>query len=384
MRRLAPATAGGTSSKDAPPPLPQDGAPSKLAEDYDEDLAVTEVPWHQLNLDGLQGIAAPFKDVSRGDPNIAKYRSILAGCSRHTLQLEDDTMRGTSKLVRGLSKRLGRSTDTTQIMSLNGNPLAELRTAPFFGNLHEYGVGRAVRLYLRLQLSMSLLFVLIFAASLVAVFDNRARNELRNECRLLLKLDRDSVIHNATHPWYGRCGYDGAEVRKLSSLVPDGSSAFETVMTGPMTWNAGACEEFTNATIFTQPVPSLVTDMAEVFVKIPNSDVCAGEQTLVAYWMQLLIVLLIIGALILLRSHAVALAMRDDKARWTAGDYAVLLRGLRDGLEVPDVGERLEARDLHSALKHDLEAMGFGGEQVLGTPYPLALMRTRTLTLTPD
>lgn len=150
-----------------------------------------DVPWHQLNLDGLEGMATPFRNVMRADKSIARQRMILAGCSRHTLEAKEESEASANpKLVRGLSSQNG--TLHSRLLSLNGNPLSELRTAPLCGDLHEFSVCRAVRLYLRLQLEMAALFLLLFALSLVHIVDSSAHCGRSNPRRSLRLPTRNS------------------------------------------------------------------------------------------------------------------------------------------------------------------------------------------------
>ena len=92
--------------------------------------------------------------------------------------------------------------------------------------------------------------------------------------------------------------------------------------------------EFSNVTDWLQPVPFLAQEESEVFVRIPGGAPCAGEMTRIGYWLELVTVVVVLCAIVALRSHAVHLALHDDKVRWTAGDYSILLRGLTDGLLV--------------------------------------------------
>ena len=439
LRSLVPAAA--SSAGAAPDQREAAATPDEdIRESHEDVLNMSSIPWHQLNLDGLEGIATPFQNVQRADRTLAKHRSILQSCSRLTLQSEtDEATGGAPKLVRGLTRSNVKEVSLkAELLSLNGNPLSELRSAPLFGDLHEYSVGRAVRLYLRLQLEMSTLFFLLFALAGYGVYDSSKRNTLRNECRRALDVDFDDVVYNQSSPIYAKCGFEGNPIRPGIAQIPSAWNPATVLMMGPLTWAVGACEEFTNATYYTQPVPSLVTTHADVFVSIPTSDICGGknESTHVAYWLSMLQVLVVIVAIVMLRSRAVSLAMHDDAARWTAADYAVLLRGLRDGLDAKadsraakmaasllhsrlirgrasasaktdakaadaKAGEadakagakpgeasapassasggfpgdaqrthtressRLEARELHACLKHDLNALGFGGKQIV-------------------
>ena len=272
-------------------------------------------------------------------------------------------------------------------VNIYGNPLAEVRTAPLCGDLHEYCVGRAVRLYLRLQLWMSGLFVLMFLLSLLSVVDNSSRNHLRNDCRAALAREYDNVVHNASSSWHARCGYGGSGVRKDIAPIPEGLST-SLILYGPLTWALGACEEYTDETNWTQPVPTVVTSTEEVFVTIDASPICGGHSPRrhAAYWVSFLITLLILGGITLLRARARVLAMRDDRAVWSTADYSVLVRGLTDGLAATaatrggggdgdaahekgaagaDVAPRMEADALLAALMEDLAALGFGEEDVV-------------------
>ena len=141
--RLGPTAAPSVS--ESPPLLP------------DELAAVVDLPpWHALHLDGLDGITEPFREVEQAERQVAKQRSILAGCSSHVLLIKGDEKQ---PVVNGRPVSLGGSStikqnletlQTTlasgwwsgvrtvtlgvQLLSFKGNPLAELRTAPLFGD----------------------------------------------------------------------------------------------------------------------------------------------------------------------------------------------------------------------------------------------------------
>ena len=82
------------------------------------------------------------------------------------------------------------------------------------------------------------------------------------------------------------------------------------------------------------------------------------------YWADFAIVIVVLLAVALLRQRARLLAIRDDRARWTTGDYAVLLRGLCDGLD-PNAPHRVEANELHAALSADLADLGYGPSSIV-------------------
>ena len=228
---------------------------------------VGKTPWHALGLDGLEGITEPFT-ITLADRDLAKQRSIMASCSKSTILVEGASDKGEGKRrpsspVTSLVKMSGvtrrRERVGKQLLSLNGNPIEELRQAPLCGNLTEYSVGRAVRLFLRLQLQMSALFLLLFALAFVKVVDNAFRNAVRNACRAQLFSQYFQVVHNESSPWYGTCGYDGVNVRNFILPIPDGSKAsgglLAAVMSGPLTWTLGTCEEYSNETQYVIPVP---------------------------------------------------------------------------------------------------------------------------------
>jgi hypothetical protein len=236
-----------------------------------------------------------------------------------------------------------------------GNPIAELIPAPFFGKQgSEYGLARAVTLYLRFQVQAACLFAVIFGLSLPHVVDNYIRNDLRNECRAELGLGGNA----------SRCGYDRFSVRSTIDPIPDGTERrLDWLQYGPLHWSPGACEEYASGTNYTLPVPGLEAD---IFVDVTGSPTCGGRRASVAYWFDFLIILVELASLLFLRYQARQAADDDDRQRWTTGDYSVLLRGLDDGLDddQPEASRR-QAFQLREALMEDLAALGFESGKIV-------------------
>ena len=74
----------------------------------------------------------------------------------------------------------------------------------------------------------------------------------------------------------------------------------------------------------------------------------------------------VIAYLVYLRWKVKVLAVADDKRMWTTGDYAVLLRNLKDGLDAdkPE-SERITADALRELVFADLAELGFAREKIV-------------------
>ena len=328
-----------------------------------------EPPWHAMGFDGLEGFFTATRTVALADKELARSRAVLDGCSKATLEpLREGSANSrlitsrpspntSSKSLLGqvgaaASRRAGRA---KAFLSFYGNPIDQLKSAPLFGEMSaaEFGLPRAVVLYLRFQLQAAGFFVIVFLLSLPHVIDSSQRNQLRNACRAELGAGRDA---NA-------CGYDAFDVRPNIAPIPDGvTHVADLVMFGVLTWGLGACEEFAAGSNITEPVPGLDV---RLFVKTPGSVTCSGSLTRIAYWCDFAITLLLLAGLIFLRWQARATAISDDAAVWTTGDYSVLLRGLDDGLDasVPEA-QRRDADSLKLDLLKDMRDLGFGPETI--------------------
>ena len=99
---------------------------------------------------------------------------------------------------------------------------------------------------------------------------------------------------------------------------------------------------------------------SNIFVNLPGSKFCGGSLTNVGLYLDSVIVLSVIAYLVYLRWKVKVLAVADDKRMWTTGDYAVLLRNLKDGLDAdkPE-SERITADALRELVFADLAELGW-------------------------
>ena len=275
----------------------------------------------------LEKMTEPFTEVVPGSRTEAAQRALLAGCTRKLLHVVDEARKSAASPadITGHAKEDTKSDKGTvgtlaggrlangsllaigglpldakasmaagftiltqgartvqefgsQMVSAYGNPIAELKTAPFFGDLGDYGLSRAVRGYVRLQLELVLLFSALFLLSLVHVVDNVQRNALRNDCRAQLSVSYDAVVYGAgangsAVDWYVACGYAGAAVRDNITLIPDGwTQPLELLFFGPLMLGLGTCTEYAAGTRFTQPVPGLKSSTGGAIASVNNGS----------------------------------------------------------------------------------------------------------------
>lgn len=220
--------------------------------------------------------------------------------------------------------------------------------------------------------------------------DNMDRNHMRNMCRSALEQDYAAVTNpnppnRAGDPnpyWWRECGFGGFPVRSwhIPPLPGDlmavqkaevgynnkslSSLAIDFALNGPLTWALGSCGEYSRHTKHMMPVPGFTE--APVFVRLTNATrLCGGAGTAGAFWCDLFGVLVILGYLVYLRYHCRTVAIKEDRSMWTTGDYAVLVRGLANGLDdaVP-ADERLTAGAITTKIFADLKKLGFGRGQI--------------------
>ena len=181
--------------------------------------------------------------------------------------------------------------------------------------------------------------------------------------------------------WYADCGYTGKPIRRteeIKALVGDltnykgeevskydlAMQLVDVVLNGPLTWSLGTCEEYSDVSNHSMPVP--LSSVRSIFVDTPSARFCGGALTNVAIWCDLLVVIGVIAFLVYLRWLVKKVAVADDKSMWTTGDYAVLLRNLKHGLdEEQPLAERMTADVLREQLALDLAELGFTADKVV-------------------
>ena len=354
--------------------------------------------WGFMGLHGLDGFEKPF-EVKMGNLKQAQEQARLMSCTRvrvetTTEKKEPGTQSATNKLFEVVSP-FGRL-----ITDLDRFPffLSEIRKGKGEGKkVHprEFGCSVAVSLYLRFNVEFAVLMILAFILSLPHVVDNVSRNEFRGKCRATLTYDYDALVNGGPSrsaiyfgtnvsanevserpEWYDECGFLGLPIRsQIDPLVGDlknhlkegvsiydwGWDLFNLVLNGPLTWALGSCDEYANMTDHMIPVPYFTPDF--VFTGVYDSYMCGGEIAAFSFWCDLLVVLCVIGFLIYLRWRVRRIAIEEDKSMWTAGDYSVLLRGLRHGLD-PTAESRMSAAELRNLLFQDLAELGFQRDQI--------------------
>lgn len=374
----------GSAAQALPPVVPQP-LPSKeqrLTDAEQQGHTAENLPWHAMGFGGLETFFDNANAVQIADKKTAELRAMLDGCSKVELAVADQTLapegRAFGKVIRvsniadtgalrvasNAMGAIGRFASrqgerAIAFASFYGNEIADMKRAPLLGKVGqinaEYGVPKAMTLYLRFQIQASIFTFMVFLLSLPHVVDSYSRNTLRNECRADLLAGGNASA----------CGYDRYAVRASREipLVPDGfANIVDLAANGQSMWGLGACEEYSNLTNYSLPFPGLGV---QLFVETPSEPTCGGGLASIAYWCDFLITLAVLGGIYFLRYQARAEALADDHARWTTGDYAVMLRNLDDGLdESQPEGERRDADSLRSALEADLEHLGLGGAKV--------------------
>ena len=110
----------------------------------------------------------------------------------------------------------------------------------------------------------------------------------------------------------------------------------------------GACQEYSDASNTTLP---LVGD-ANPFVAVPSSAFCQGPSYYYTFWLDCVNVLVFLVFLARLRRLQRTAARAQDRALWTAADYAILVAHL-------DAGKPAEGDDGQlEAVYADLAALG--------------------------
>ena len=393
----------------------------ELVRDCFSDKCLERNPmWTVMGVPGLEGFEKPFQ-VKLADVEEAREQAKLEACTRVRVDAKHDpealsflgvdTFRVISPFGRpitaldpfpffrseiradGHSGGSGGRSGGGKVRRDAGDEPAK-RPHP-----REFGCSIAVSLYLRFNLEFALLMVVVFLVSVPHIQDNISRNELRNQCRAALTYDFDALVHggpstatdvtNGTHPaWYSECGYRDIPLRKriptlpgdfsvhlygsskpggsddMSYLYSLGLHVLDVILNGPLTWGLGACAEYSNRTNYKYPVPFLTGEALgnSVFEDLwaSGSAFCAGNAAATAFWCDTLVVLLVLLFLVYLRWRVRQIAIKEDKSMWTTGDYAVLLRGLKNGLDrsVPP-SERMTAPELRLRLFDDLARLGF-------------------------
>ena len=224
-----------------------------------------------------------------------------------------------------------------------GHVIKEVKSVPagadlsFFStsDLAKFGVGEAVRLYLKLQLEAAGLLLVLTLLAIPHIYDNYQRNVVRNECRAALDTAYDAVV--ADNSTYHRCGFAGLPIRPNIEPVP--TNAVDFVLSGPLMWGLGACAEYAAGTNFSLPTPNLAFPAnSSLFVATPHAATCdGGRSTRLLTGSQIsfgarvcdfVAMVVVIAAMVTLRYRTRLNAIRDDRAMWTTADYTVLLRGL--------------------------------------------------------
>ena len=156
------------------------------------------------------------------------------------------------------------------------------------------------------------------------------------------------------------CGYAG-----LSELRCD-NPALDVLTEVYLSFALGSCMEYDAAQSGTLPTNALLdfgsyfTDalIEASFVRTPAAGFChAGFYTF--SWVANVLVWL--AMLVLLRRTAKFVTASHDQHHWTAADYALMITGLQRRVPADD-GEH--GRGLESRLRDDLQALGFGPDDV--------------------
>ena len=351
---------------------------------YADKVLETRPMWHFMGFQGLENFEKPFQ-AQAGDVEVARQHALACSCTRVRI----DARHSDDEEARQGLERAGVN---YRILSPLGNDINEMNSYPFFFReklklmskfnasrvrLREFGCSVAISLYLRFNVEFAAVFVIAFLFSIPNVIDNTRRNALRNRCRSALLIDYVSLTSNVSSSidgWYETCGFSGLPVRENIEILPGDFSwdlpgrewtisdilygALDVVLNGPLTFALGTCEEYSDASDHSMPVPYFTEQ--NLFVRVPKSEFCPGDLTAMCLWCGLAVVLLFVGMLIYLRWRVRRVAAEHDHSMWTTADYAVLLRGLRHGLDetAPD-DERMTADDLRVALFRDLVDMGF-------------------------
>ena len=136
---------------------------------------------------------------------------------------------------------------------------------------------------------------------------------------------------------------------------------------------AGTCDEMTSSVDSADGLsmaPGLPAGQNVTIYKYvdPNSELCSGvffpEAKLVSYWLELVIVLILLAFFI--REFYTTRRRTDeyDKDNLTTSDFSVMLSGLERGVDVDDADDGTNKPGLESKLLGDLERMGYKREDI--------------------
>ena len=195
-------------------------------------------------------------------------------------------------------------------------------------------------------------------------------------CREALITDHDLIIANASTSltssagdaissagaaWHVACGFAGRPVRSANiSQLPS------KLTTGPLTAALGTCQEYSERSDDVMPIP-FVTERDSLFVRLDTrvSKLCTGSSASaeLAFFLQFVSVVLVLLYLVYLKWIVRRTALEEDKSMVTTADYAVLLRGVADGMDVA-AERRLTAKQLEDDLYADMAEIGFERDRI--------------------
>lgn len=150
-----------------------------------------------------------------------------------------------------------------------------------------------------------------------------------------------------------KCGYKGLPIR---------AGAYNLHIPIFLRFAIGGCEEYNADTVQTMP-----REPPNPFVNTPGAAFCfsgAAMANHVQAWLGLVGIAVLIGYLIWLRRFIQGRGKRKDETRLTAADYAVMLTGLRRGVQIDEAMEVEGDGGLRGALNKDLEELGFAPGQI--------------------